>query len=60
MLQEGRKVAGSTLDGVTDFSFSAPNPFGRTIASGSTQPVTEMSTGRFLEVKRSQRVSLTT
>jgi hypothetical protein len=37
-----RKVAGSRLDEV-DF-FNLPNPSSRTMALGSTQPLTEMST----------------
>jgi hypothetical protein len=36
-----RKVAGSSLDEV-DF-FNLPNPSSRTMALGSTQPLTEMS-----------------
>jgi hypothetical protein len=38
-----RKVAGSILDGVVGI-FHLHNPSGRTLALGSTQPVTEMST----------------
>jgi hypothetical protein len=38
-----RKVAGSIPDGVIGI-FHWYNPFGRTMALGSTQPVTEMST----------------
>jgi hypothetical protein len=38
-----RKVAGSIPDGVTGM-FHWHNPFGRTMALGSTQPLTEMST----------------
>jgi hypothetical protein len=38
-----RKVAGSIPDVVIGF-FNWPNPFSRTIALGSTQPLTEMST----------------
>jgi hypothetical protein len=38
-----RKVAGSIPDGVTG-SFNWHNPSGRTMALGSTQPLTEMST----------------
>jgi hypothetical protein len=38
-----RKVAGSILDGTTDI-FHWYNPYGRTMALGSTQPLTEMST----------------
>jgi hypothetical protein len=37
-----RKVAGSNPDEV-DF-FNLPNPSSRTVALGSTQPLTEMST----------------
>jgi len=39
-----RKVAGSIPDGVIG-NFHWHNPSGRTIAPGSTQPLTEMSTG---------------
>jgi hypothetical protein len=38
-----RKVAGSRPDEV-DFFSNLPNPSGRTMALGSTQPLTEMST----------------
>jgi hypothetical protein len=38
-----RKVAGSSPDEV-DLFLNRPNPFGRTMALGSTQPLTEMST----------------
>jgi hypothetical protein len=38
-----RKVAGSILDEVIGF-FNSPNPSSRTMALGSTQPLTEMST----------------
>jgi hypothetical protein len=38
-----RKVAVSILDEVIGF-FNLPNPFSRTMALGSTQPLTEMST----------------
>jgi len=38
-----RKVAGSISDGVTVI-FKCYNPFGRTMALGWTQPLTEMST----------------
>jgi hypothetical protein len=38
-----RKAAGASTDEV-DF-FNLPNPSSRTIALGSTQPLTEMSTG---------------
>jgi len=37
------KVAGSIPDGVNGF-FHGHNPSGRTMALGSTQPLTEMST----------------
>jgi hypothetical protein len=40
--------------------FNLPNPSSRTMALGSTQPVTEMSTGIFLGVKNGRRVGLTT
>jgi hypothetical protein len=36
------KVAGSSPDEV-DFFFNLPNPFSRTMALGSSQPLTEMS-----------------
>jgi hypothetical protein len=39
-----RKDVGSIPDEVTGF-FSWPNPSSRTMALGSTQPLTEMSTG---------------
>jgi hypothetical protein len=42
-LQAARKVAGSIPDKVIAF-FNWPNPVSRTLALGSTQPVTEMST----------------
>jgi hypothetical protein len=38
-----RKVAGSNLDEIIGF-FNLPNPSSRTMALGSTQPLTEMST----------------
>jgi hypothetical protein len=38
-----RKVAGSILDALTGF-FHCHNLFDRTMAMGSTQPLTEMST----------------
>jgi hypothetical protein len=45
-----RKVAGSSPDEV-DF-LNRPNPSGRTMALGSTQPLTEMSTpGIFKKIK---------
>jgi membrane-bound lytic murein transglycosylase B len=39
-----QKVAGSTADGVMEF-FTDVNPSDRIMALGSTQPLTEMSTG---------------
>ena len=39
-----QKVAGSIPDGVIGI-FHRHNPSGRTVALGSTQPLTEMSTG---------------
>ena len=42
-LPTNRQVAGSIPDGVTGI-FQLHNPAGRTMALGSTQPVTEMST----------------
>jgi hypothetical protein len=45
--------------GVIDFFFNAPNPSMRTLAPEFTQSVTEMSTGRFLGVKRDRRAMLT-
>jgi membrane-bound lytic murein transglycosylase B len=39
-----QKVAGSVPDGVMEF-FIDINPSNRTVALGSTQPVTEMSAG---------------
>jgi hypothetical protein len=41
-----RKVAGSSPDEVIGF-FNWPNPSSRTMALGSTQPLTEMSTRNF-------------
>jgi hypothetical protein len=40
--------------------FNWPNPSSRNMTLGSTQPLTEMSTGILLEVKGGQRVMLTT
>jgi hypothetical protein len=45
-----RKVAGSILDEVIGF-FNLPNPSSRTMALGSTQPLTEMSTRNLTGVK---------
>jgi hypothetical protein len=42
---KNRKVAGTIPDGVMEF-FIDINPSDRTMALGSTQPLTEMSTGR--------------
>jgi hypothetical protein len=39
-----RKVAGSSPDEVDFFFFSLPNPSSHTMAPGSTQCLTEMST----------------
>jgi hypothetical protein len=55
-----QKVVGSTPDGVIDLFFSVLSPSGRTMDSGFTQPVTEMSPGRFLGLKSNRRVRLTT
>jgi hypothetical protein len=52
-----RKVAGSIPD-VTGF-FNLPNPSSRIMVLGSTQSLTEMSTGIFLGVKGGRRVRLT-
>jgi hypothetical protein len=41
-----RKVAGSIPDGVTGI-FQRLNPSGRSVALGSIQPLTEMSTRNF-------------
>jgi hypothetical protein len=59
------KVAGSSPDeDIGFFFFSWPNPSSYTMALGSTQPLTEMSTrdilGMFLGVKGGQHVGLTT
>jgi len=39
-----RKVAGSNPAGVSEFFIDIKNPSDRTMALGSTQPLTEMST----------------
>jgi hypothetical protein len=52
-----QKVAGSVLNEVM---VNWPNPSSHTIALGSTQPLTEMSTRNFLGVKASQSIRLTT
>jgi hypothetical protein len=46
-----RKVVRSIPDGVTGF-FNVPNPSSRTMAMGSTQPLTEMSTRNLPGSKR--------
>jgi hypothetical protein len=48
-----RNVAGSIPDGVTGI-FHWHNRFGRTMALGSTQPLTEMSTGRWSHYRPGQ------
>jgi hypothetical protein len=45
MLTFNGEVAGSIPNEVTGF-FNCPNPSSRTMALGSTQPLTEMSKGR--------------
>jgi hypothetical protein len=42
------------------FFFDLPNPYSRTVALGSTQPLTEMSTRKLPGVKGDWRVRLTT
>ena len=54
-----RKVAGSNPDGVTGI-FQRRNPSGRTMALGSTQPLTEMSTRNISWGKGGRCVGLTT
>jgi hypothetical protein len=54
-----RKVAGSIPDGVTGF-FHLQNPSGPTMALGSTQPPTEMSTRIFPGGRGGRCVGLTT
>jgi hypothetical protein len=39
-----RKVVGSIPDEVIKFFFNLPNSFSRTMAPGSIQPLTEMTT----------------
>jgi len=53
-----RKVAGSIPDGVIG-SFQWHNPSGRTMALGSTQPLTEMSTKNISWGKGDRCVGLT-
>jgi hypothetical protein len=55
-----RKVAGSNPGWSGFFFFNLPNPSSRTMALGSTQPLTEMSTRKLPEGKSGQRVGLTT
>jgi len=54
-----RKVAGSIPDSVTGI-FHSRNPSGRTMALGSTQPLTEMSTRNISWGKGGRCVGLTT
>ena len=55
------KVACSVPDVVVTGIFHLPNPYGRTMALSSTQPLTEMSTrNNSLEDKFSRFVGLTT
>jgi hypothetical protein len=49
---EGRGSDSRWGGGGSLISFRAPIPSSPTMAPGFTQPVTEMSTGRFLVVKR--------
>jgi hypothetical protein len=54
------KVAGSIPDEIIGF-FNLPNPSNRTMLLGSTQPLTEMSTGNLSwGVKCGRRIRLTT
>jgi hypothetical protein len=53
-------VTGSTPNKVTDFIFSVRNLSGSSMASEFTQPLTEISTRRFLCVKCGRRVRLIT
>jgi hypothetical protein len=57
-LQAGRSRA--RLPMRSRFFSGTPNPSSDTMAPRFTQPVTEMSTGRFLGVERCRRVRLTT
>jgi hypothetical protein len=54
-----RKVASSIPDEIIGI-FNLPNPSSRTMALGSTQPLTEMSTRNFPGVKDGRCVRLTT
>jgi hypothetical protein len=58
-LPASRKVAGSIPNGVIDI-FHRRNPSGRTMALGSTQPLTEMSTRNIPKNKGGRRVRMTT
>jgi hypothetical protein len=57
MLQAGRSPV--RVPDEVDF-FNLPNPSSRTMALGSTQPLTEMSTSKFPGGKGGRRVGLTT
>jgi hypothetical protein len=59
ILRYNRKVAGSIPDGVIRI-FHSHNPFNRTMALGSTQPLTEMSTRGLPGGKGGRCVGLTT
>jgi hypothetical protein len=54
-----RKVAGSIPDGIIGI-FHRYNPFGRTMALGSTQPLTEISTTNISWGKGDRCLGLTT
>jgi hypothetical protein len=57
-MHANQKVAGSIRDDVIGF-FSLPNPSSRTMALGSTQPLTEISTRNLPGVKGSRLLRLT-
>jgi hypothetical protein len=57
MLQAGRSPV--RVSDEVDF-FNLPNPSNRTMALGSTQPLTEMSTRNFPGDKSGRRIGLTT
>jgi hypothetical protein len=57
MLQAGRSPVRDPDE--VDF-FNLPNPLNRTMALGSTQPLTEMSSRKFPGSKGRRRVGLTT
>jgi hypothetical protein len=59
MLQAGRSPV-QAPDEVNFFFSNLPNPSSRTMALGSTQPLTKMSTRNLLGIKSGQRVRLTT